>query len=96
MVDTEGGSSTRNIPKLDDRNFAHWSMRIKAHLRHKGLLKHVVDPAALLSGAAAENVSKKQAEAVDILMNYMSETAFEAVVTLDNKGSPFEIWNSII
>ncbi|KNZ62507.1 uncharacterized protein VP01_12626g1 [Puccinia sorghi] len=29
-------------------------------------------------------------------MNYMSETAFEAVVTLDNKGSPFEIWNSII
>ncbi|KNZ61142.1 hypothetical protein VP01_1446g1, partial [Puccinia sorghi] len=38
MADIEGGTSKANIPKLDDTNFLHWSMRMKAHLRHKGLI----------------------------------------------------------
>lgn len=96
MAESEGASSNRNIPKLDDKNFAHWSMRIKAHLRHKGLLKHVTQPAAPLAGAVAETAAKKQAEAVDILMNYMSDTAFEAVVTPDNEEDPHAIWLKII
>lgn len=95
MAETEGASSTRNIPKLDDKNFAHWSMRIKAHLRHKGLLKYVLQPAAPLTGTVADTAAKKQAEAVDILMNYMSDIAFEAVVTPDNEEDPHAIWTKI-
>ncbi|KNZ51680.1 hypothetical protein VP01_3864g3, partial [Puccinia sorghi] len=34
-------TSKANIPKLDDTNFLHWSMQMKADLRHKGLLKNL-------------------------------------------------------
>ncbi|KNZ49557.1 uncharacterized protein VP01_4940g1 [Puccinia sorghi] len=61
-----------------------------------GLIKYITKVPGVLSGAAAEAINKKHAEMVDILMNYMSEIAFEAVVTPDNEESPFEIWNSII
>ncbi|KNZ55782.1 uncharacterized protein VP01_2583g2 [Puccinia sorghi] len=57
MANKKGVLSKANIPKLDETNFLHWSMRMKAHLRHQGLIK------------------KKHTETVDILMNYMSETA---------------------
>ncbi|KNZ63761.1 hypothetical protein VP01_11046g1, partial [Puccinia sorghi] len=45
---------------------------------------HLGSPTAL-SGSASENVNKKHAETVNILMNYMSKTAFKAVVTPDNE-----------
>ncbi|KNZ59190.1 hypothetical protein VP01_1788g1 [Puccinia sorghi] len=54
MADNEGTTSKANIPKLDDTNFLHWSMRMKAHLRHKGLIKYITEVPAVLAGAAAE------------------------------------------
>ncbi|PLW26249.1 hypothetical protein PCANC_26631 [Puccinia coronata f. sp. avenae] len=96
MADNKGNSSKVNIPKLDEKNFLHWLMRIKAHLRHKGLLKYITEPPVPLSGAAAEAVNKKHAETFDILMNYMSETAFESVITPENKENPHGIWTQII
>ncbi|KNZ59304.1 hypothetical protein VP01_1762g3 [Puccinia sorghi] len=65
--------------------------RTCAHLRHKGLIMYITEAPVALAGAAANAANKKHTETVDILMNYMSETAFEAVVTPDNKESPFEI-----
>ncbi|KNZ48081.1 hypothetical protein VP01_5929g2 [Puccinia sorghi] len=59
MADNEGGTSKANIPKLDDTNFLHWSMRMKAHLRHKGLIKYITEAPAILNGAAAEAWKKK-------------------------------------
>ncbi|KNZ61237.1 hypothetical protein VP01_14309g1 [Puccinia sorghi] len=34
MANTEGAAGKANLPKLDEKNFLHWSMQIKAHLRH--------------------------------------------------------------
>ncbi|KNZ43831.1 uncharacterized protein VP01_9820g1, partial [Puccinia sorghi] len=79
MADNEGSTSKANIPNLDNTNFLHWSMRMKAHLRHKGLIKYITKVPVTLAGAAANAVNKKHAETVDILMKYMSKTAFEAV-----------------
>ncbi|KNZ63455.1 hypothetical protein VP01_11415g1, partial [Puccinia sorghi] len=62
MADNEGGSSKVNIPKLDDCNFLHWSMRMKAHLRHKGLIKYINEIPVALNGAAANAVNKKHAK----------------------------------
>lgn len=95
MADNEGASSKVNIPRLDEKNYLHWSMRIKAHLRHKGLLKYIFEPPVQLAGAAQDAVAKKHAETVDILMNFMSETAFESVITPDNEENPFAIWTQI-
>ncbi|KNZ50718.1 uncharacterized protein VP01_4275g4 [Puccinia sorghi] len=81
MADNEGSKSKANIPKLNNVNFLHWSMRMKAHLRHKGLIKYITEAWVALSGAAADVVNKKHAKTVDILMNYMSETAFKTVVS---------------
>ncbi|KNZ48834.1 uncharacterized protein VP01_5385g1 [Puccinia sorghi] len=95
MADNEGSMSKSNIPELDNTNFLHWLMQMKAHLQHKGLIKYITEAPVELSGAAADAVNKKHTETVNILMNYMSETAFEAVVIPDNKKSPFKIWSSI-
>ncbi|KNZ62325.1 uncharacterized protein VP01_12846g1, partial [Puccinia sorghi] len=65
-----------------------------AHLRHKGLTKYILEVPVPLAGAAAKAVSKKHAEKVDILMNFMSETAFKAIITPDNEESPYKIWNT--
>ncbi|PLW07267.1 hypothetical protein PCANC_26494 [Puccinia coronata f. sp. avenae] len=81
----------RSISRLDEKNYLHWSMRIKAHLRHKGLLKYILKFPVPLSGAAANAVAKKHAETVDILMNFMSETAFESVHYARQPGQP--VWN---
>ncbi|KNZ58916.1 uncharacterized protein VP01_1834g5 [Puccinia sorghi] len=62
MADNEGSTSKANIPKLDDTNFLHWSMRMKAHLRHKGLIKYIIEVLVALTGAAAKAVNKKHAE----------------------------------
>ncbi|KNZ45065.1 putative signal peptide protein [Puccinia sorghi] len=48
-----------------------------------------------LSGAAADAIINKNTEKVDILMNFMSETAFKAIITPDNEENRFEIWNLI-
>jgi hypothetical protein len=96
MADNKGNASKVNIPKLDEKNFLHWLMRIKAHLRRKGLMKYIVDPPVPLAGAAANAVAKKRAETVDILMNYMSETAFESFITPENEENPHAIWTQII
>jgi hypothetical protein len=71
-------------------------MRIKAHLRHKGLLKYILELPVQLADTAHDAVAKKHAETVDILMNFMRETAFESVITPDNEDNPFAIWNQII
>jgi hypothetical protein len=96
MADNESAAGKVNIPRLDEKNFLHWSMRMKAHLRHRGLLKYVLEPAVPLAGAAADAVAKKHNETVDILMNYMTETVFESVITPDNEDSPYGIWTNII
>ncbi|KNZ53352.1 uncharacterized protein VP01_3268g2 [Puccinia sorghi] len=72
MADNKGATSKANIPKLDDTNFLHWLILMKAHLRHKGLLKYVTEVPAVLVGAADETVNKRHAETVDIFMNYMT------------------------
>ncbi|KNZ56334.1 hypothetical protein VP01_2431g2 [Puccinia sorghi] len=60
MAENEGGSpKTKYIPKLDETNFLHWSMRMKAHLRHKGLIKYITEVPVTLSGAAADAGKKK-------------------------------------
>ena len=96
MANINGALSKVNIPCLDEKNFLHWLMRIKAHLRHKGLIKYILEPPTALAGAAADAVAKKHAKTVDILMNYMSKTAFKAVGTPNNKDSPHGIWTQII
>ncbi|KNZ47854.1 uncharacterized protein VP01_6091g1 [Puccinia sorghi] len=83
-------TSKANIPKLDDTNFLHCSMRMKAHLRHKGLIKYITEVPAILNGAAAEAVKKKHAETINILMNFMSETAFQAVSLQTSKKVPLK------
>ena len=91
--------SNRNIPKLNDQNYAMWSMRMKAHLRAKGLLKVCTSEptdVSMLSGAALTNANKKRNEAVDILMNYMGDDAFNAVITPENDEKPHLIWSKII
>jgi hypothetical protein len=92
MANTEGALSKVNIPKLDKKNFLHWSMQIKAHLRHKGLIKYINKPPIPLAGAAVNAVAKKRAKLVNIPMNYVSEIAFKAVITPENEESPFNIW----
>ncbi|KNZ53853.1 uncharacterized protein VP01_3118g3 [Puccinia sorghi] len=89
MADAKGSAPKVNIPRLDEKNFLHWSMRIKAHLCHPGLLNYILETPVPLLGAAAKAVAKKHAETVDILMNYMTETVFESVVTPKNGESPF-------
>ncbi|KNZ54915.1 uncharacterized protein VP01_2818g6 [Puccinia sorghi] len=95
MADNEGALAKVHIPRLDEKNFLHWSMRIKAHLRHQGLIKYILEPGVPLSGAAADAVAKKHHETVDILMNFMSETVFESVITPENEESPHNIWTAI-
>ncbi|KNZ54825.1 hypothetical protein VP01_2842g3 [Puccinia sorghi] len=58
MANNKGGSSKTNIPKLDNTNFLHCSMQIKAHLCHKGLIKYITKAPVELSGAAANSVKK--------------------------------------
>lgn len=95
-MDSEDRSMSRNIPKLDDSNYTQWSMQIKAHLRHKGLLQHcLTDSSHSLEGAALTAVKKKLNETVDILMNYLGNSAFNAIITPDNEGDPFLIWTRI-
>jgi hypothetical protein len=96
MADNEGAAGKVNIPRLNEKNFLHWSMRMKAHLRHCGLLKYVLGPPVPLGGAAAKAVAKKHNEIVDILMNYMTETIFRSVITPENKDSPHGIWTNIV
>ena len=84
MANNKGASSKVNIPKLDKKNFLHFSMRIKAHLCHKGLIKYINKPPIPLAGAASKAVGKKQAKTIDILMNYMSKTPL--VSLCDIKG----------
>ncbi|KNZ52648.1 uncharacterized protein VP01_3491g1, partial [Puccinia sorghi] len=60
-------------------------LRIKAHLRHQGLIKYILEPGVPLSGAAANAVAKKHHETVNILMNFMSETVFKSVITPEVK-----------
>ncbi|KNZ60959.1 hypothetical protein VP01_1476g7 [Puccinia sorghi] len=43
MADNKGGLSKTKIPKLDETNYLHWSMCMKAHLRHKGLIKYIME-----------------------------------------------------
>ncbi|PLW56102.1 hypothetical protein PCANC_04656 [Puccinia coronata f. sp. avenae] len=66
MANNNGAFSKVKMPKLDKKNFLHWSTRIKAHLRHKFLIKYINKPAALLAGAAAKAIAKKHAKVVDI------------------------------
>ncbi|KNZ52488.1 uncharacterized protein VP01_3558g1 [Puccinia sorghi] len=48
MADNEGVMSKAKIPKMDDTNSLHWLMQMKAHLRHKGLIKYISEaPVAL-------------------------------------------------
>ncbi|KNZ51366.1 uncharacterized protein VP01_3983g2 [Puccinia sorghi] len=63
MADNKGGSSK--------------SMRMKAHLRHKGLIKYITPkfPSHSLEPPP------------------MPEMQLEAVVTPDNEENPYEIWN---
>ncbi|KNZ54023.1 hypothetical protein VP01_3070g1 [Puccinia sorghi] len=89
MADNKGTTSKANIPKLDDTNFLNWLMRMEAHLRHKGLIKYITEVPAVLAGAAAEAVNEKHAETVDILMNFMSETAFEAKGKKKGRRGPY-------
>ena len=96
MADNESAAGKVNIPRLDEKNFLHWSMRMKAHLRHRGLLKYVLEPPISLGGAATDAVAKKHNETVDILMNYMTETVFESVITPDNEDNPHGIWANIV
>ena len=95
MADNNGGESKANIPKLEKTNFLHFLMKMKAHLCHKGLLKYILKVLIPLAGAAAEAVNKKHTETVNILMNFMSETAFEAIITPNNEENPYKIWSSI-
>ena len=71
-------------------------MRIKAHLQHNGLIKYIKKLPIPLGGAAANAFAKKRAKVVKILMNYMSETTFKAVITPENEESLFNIWAQII
>ncbi|KNZ50187.1 uncharacterized protein VP01_4555g3 [Puccinia sorghi] len=95
MANNKESSNKANIPKLDEKNFLHWSMRMKDHLHHKGLIKHALKPPVVHSGAAAKEFAKKHHETVNILMNYMNKTVFELVVTPDKKESTHQIWMTI-
>jgi hypothetical protein len=97
MANNKGNLSKVKIPKLDEKNFLHWSMHIKSNLRHKGLMEYITKALVPLSGAATNAVAKKhtESETIDILMNYMSETAFESIITPKNKENPQGIWTQI-
>ncbi|PLW34183.1 hypothetical protein PCASD_13302 [Puccinia coronata f. sp. avenae] len=75
------------------RAHALWACRYQGH---KGLLKYILEPPVALAGAAHDAVAKKNAETVDILMKFMSKTAFESVITPNDKDNPHAIWNQII
>ncbi|KNZ60451.1 uncharacterized protein VP01_15516g1, partial [Puccinia sorghi] len=63
----------KNILLLDDSNYAMWSIRIKACLRSKKLIKYVINPPdSTLTGAAQTAVPDKEAKTVNILMEYLS------------------------
>ncbi|PLW12838.1 hypothetical protein PCANC_19202 [Puccinia coronata f. sp. avenae] len=79
--------------RADRRAHALWACRYQGH---KGLLKHILEPPVALAGAAHDAVAKKNAETVDILMKFMSKTAFESVITPNDKDNPHAIWNQII
>ncbi|KNZ44472.1 uncharacterized protein VP01_912g3, partial [Puccinia sorghi] len=73
MVEKTEGSSRKNIPLLNNSNYATWSIRIKAYLRSKKLINYVINPPdSTLTGAALAAVADKEAETVDILMKYLS------------------------
>lgn len=96
MAEKNERSSKKNIPLLDDSNYAAWSLRMKAYLRRKKLLKYVTEPPNLeLHGAALENVKDKLAEAVDILMDFLGDVAFDSVITPSNDEDPHAIWGKI-
>ncbi|KNZ45442.1 hypothetical protein VP01_8108g1, partial [Puccinia sorghi] len=83
-----------NIPKLDKKNFLCWSMKMNAHLCHRGLIKYVLETPNPLPGAAAKAVAKKHSKTVDILMNYMMEMVFKVMltkITVCKIGVP--VWN---
>ena len=42
------------------------------------------------------NAEKNKSEATDILMNYMSESAFDAIITPQIKENPKLIWDQIV
>ncbi|PLW05979.1 hypothetical protein PCASD_24430 [Puccinia coronata f. sp. avenae] len=77
MSDLEVVSSKTNIPKLDDTNYASWSSRMRAYLRSKDLYKVVtgeVTPA-----------DKKRHETANVLISHLGDTAFDSVITAENK-----------
>jgi hypothetical protein len=90
MANNNGALSKVNIPKLDKKNFLHWSMQIKVHLRHKGLIKYITKPPVQLAGSAANAVAKKHAKVVNILMTFMSKTTFKEFITPNNQEIPFK------
>lgn len=97
MTEQVDHSGKRNIPLLDDNNFAAWSTRIKAYLRSRKLLKYIKqDALSGLEGVARSNAANKQAEAVDILMEYLSPTAFDTIITPDNNSDSYLIYQKIL
>ncbi|KNZ45683.1 uncharacterized protein VP01_7912g1, partial [Puccinia sorghi] len=58
MADNEGAAGKANIPKLDKKNFLHWSMRMKAHLRHRGLIKYVLETPSPLSDSTPGGIQE--------------------------------------
>ena len=95
MADNDSNASKPNIPVLTETKFLQWSMRMTAYLRHKTLLKYVIEPPTELAGAAANQVATKHAEVVNILMSHISEPVFKTVITPDIAESPHGIWTSI-
>lgn len=97
MTDTEKNNSSRNIPKLDDTNFPAWSMRMQIHLKNRGLYEYCINEnVGDLSGAALSNVIKKRIDAVDTIMNYLGDEAFDAIITPEIVEDPFKIWTKIL
>ncbi|KNZ63519.1 hypothetical protein VP01_11332g1, partial [Puccinia sorghi] len=58
------GTSQANFSQLDETNFLHWSMHMKAHPRHKGPIKYITKVLVALSGASSKAVNTKHAETV--------------------------------
>ncbi|KNZ60175.1 uncharacterized protein VP01_15g9 [Puccinia sorghi] len=58
MADIEGAAGKANIPKLDKKNFLHWSMRMKAHLLAvaKAVAKKHAETVDILMNYMTENV----------------------------------------
>ncbi|KNZ46381.1 uncharacterized protein VP01_7318g1, partial [Puccinia sorghi] len=76
-------TSRKNIPLLDDTKFAAWS--------------YVTEPPDLTqAGVISIATRDKLAEAMNILIDYLSELAFDAVVTPSNEEDPHALWNKII